>query len=52
MELEKLGCKLIVDFEEVFTPIPHVNHFPTKVYCSIESKHVTKIITSKLFSTP
>jgi len=52
VELEKLGIKLVLDFKDVFEPIPHVNRLPDDVYCTIELKDATQRITSRSYSTP
>ena len=51
IELEKWGSKIIVDFGEVFAPIPHVNCLPVDVCCSIELKDTMKTIMSKSYLT-
>ena len=50
IELEKLGIKLITDFNDVFEPILHVKCLPTNVYCTIELKDTTKKIASRSYS--
>ena len=52
IELQKLGIKLITDFNDVFKPIPHVNCLPTNVYCALELKDTTKKIASRTYSMP
>ena len=52
IELQKLGIKLIPDFNDIFKPIPHVNRLPTDVYCAIELKDTTKKIASRTYSMP
>ena len=52
IELEKLGSKLVLKFNNVFEPILHVDHLLTDVYCTIELKEATKNITSRSYSMP
>ena len=52
IELQKLGIKLITNFNDVSEPIPHVNRLPTDVYCAIELKDTTKKIASRTYSMP
>ena len=52
IELEKLGIKLIVDFNDVFKPIPYVRQLLVDVYWTIELKDMSKKITSRSYSMP
>ena len=52
IELEKLGVKLILDFNDVFKPIPHVNWLLANVYCTIVLKDASKKIMSRSYSAP
>ena len=51
IKLENLGCKLTVDFKDVFEPIPRVNQLPDDVYCTIQLKDAAQKITSRSYST-
>ena len=52
VQLEEMGVRLVLDFKDVFEPIPHVNQLPADVYCTIELKDATQKITSRSYSTP
>jgi hypothetical protein len=51
-KLRQLGKDLIDEFQDVFSPILHIDRLPTDVYCRIKLKDANKTITTRSYSTP
>jgi hypothetical protein len=49
-KLEELGERVLKDFGDVFTPIPHVDDLPTDVYCKIKLKDASHTIKTCPYS--
>jgi hypothetical protein len=50
-KLHMMSAKIISEFPDVFSPIPHIDSLPTDVYCCIKLKDPNKLIHTCSYST-
>ena len=51
-QLKRMGREVFTKYKNVFEPIPHVDELLTNVYCQIQLKDASKIITTWSYSSP
>ena len=51
-QLKRMGLKVFEKYKHIFEPIPHVDELPMDVYCQIQLKDTTKLITTRTYSSP
>ncbi len=51
-ELEKLGADVKELYNDVFSPLPHVDEMPDKITCNIQLVDATKTIASRSYNCP